>query len=142
MRKEIIFALLAGIAFGLVIAFGVWRANSNQKAPEQNQENKTQQSQVAPTPKTAGGLTILKPEEYEVFNENTVSIEGITESEAQVVISTEEKDFLTKANKDGGFNVDVPLVSGLNEIIITSFFGDDKSSSVKLPIVYSQDFQK
>lgn len=142
MRKEIIFALLAGIAFGLVIAFGVWRANSNQKAPEQNQENNTQENQVNPTPKTTSGLTILKPEEYEVTGENTVNVEGITEPEAQVVISTEEKDFLTKADKDGGFNIDVPLISGLNEIIITSFFGNDKSSSVKLPIVYSQDFQK
>lgn len=142
MRKEIVFALLAGITFGLVIAFGVWRANSNQKAPEQNQENKTQQGQVAPTPKTAGGLAILKPEEYEVLNENTVSIEGVTEPEAQVVVSTEEKDSLTKADKDGGFNINVSLVSGLNEIVVTSFFGDDKSSSLKLPIVYSQDFQK
>lgn len=142
MRKEIVFALLAGIAFGLVIAFGVWKSNSSQEKTKQNQETNSQSNQITPTSLPESGLTILKPEEYEVVNTNTINIEGITEAEAQIVVSSEEKDFLIKADKDGGFNLDIPLISGLNEIVVTSFLKNGKNAVIKLPIVYSQDFQK
>jgi sortase (surface protein transpeptidase) len=142
MRKEIIFALFAGIAFGLVVAFGVWRTNSNPEVTKK--ENSIQEKKTTEETKTqsSSNLAILKPEEYEVVSENKVNIEGITEPEAQIIISTEEKDFLITADKDGGFYFETPLIGGLNEIVITSFLKDKEKISVKLPVVYSQDFQK
>lgn len=141
MRKEIIFALLAGITFGLVIAFGIWKTNSNQN---RNQEETQKASSISPTsqPQKASGLTILKPEENEVVSSNSATIEGITEPESKIVISAEDQDILIKSDKDGGFSINLPLINGLNEIVITSFLKDNKTETVKLPIVYSEGFQK
>ncbi len=71
-------------------------------------ETKTEEKKETTTEKISpSGLTILKPEENELFTEDVVKIEGITEPEAQVVISTEEGDYLTKADSKGGFSQEV-----------------------------------
>lgn len=143
MRKEIFFALLAGIAFGLVIALGIWKTNSNRELTEEQKENDIQTKQLTDFKLSdTEGITILKPDEYEVTNNNTINIEGITEKGAQIAISSEDKDFLINSDKNGGFKIDIPLIGGLNEIIITSFSKDGKETSLKLPVIYSKDFQE
>ncbi|BCX14957.1 MAG: hypothetical protein KatS3mg088_640 [Patescibacteria group bacterium] len=142
MRKEIIFALLAGITFGLVIAFGIWKTNSNQNSSQEEMQKASSSANPNPQTPTAGALTILKPEENEVIGSNSTTIEGVTEPESKIVISNENQDLLIKSDKDGGFSVNIPLISGLNEIIVTSFLKDNKTETVKLPIVYSEGFQK
>lgn len=142
MRKEIIFALLAGITFGLVIAFGIWKTNSNQNSNQEEMQKASSTANPNPQTPTAGGLTILKPEENEVIGSNSTTIEGVTEPESKIVISTEDQDLLIESDKDGGFSINIPLISGLNEIIVTSFLKDNKTETVKLPIVYSEGFQK
>lgn len=142
MRKEIIFALLAGITFGLVIAFGIWKTNSNQNQNINQEEIQNSSNSSTSQTQISSDLTILKPEENEVISSNSATIEGVTEPESKIVISAEEQDLLIKSDKNGGFSINVPLISGLNEIVITSFLKDNKTVTVRLPIVYSEGFKK
>jgi len=142
MRKEIFFALLTGIAFGLVVAFGVWRANyKTEPSPEEKQTTTSENKEKPQEKEVSSGLTILKPEENELLNQDTVVVEGITEPNAKVVISAEDKDYLTNADQNGGISQEIKLTGGVNEILITAFTQKGEVN-VLLPVVYSKEFKK
>ena len=136
MRKEVLFAILAGLTLGLVIAFGVWRANIalSPKNPDQ--------SEVTPTPKPEFAITLAGPSDLDVFSENPVTLSGITKANALVAVSTEEEDYTTRADTKGSFEIDVELIGGVNQIVITAF--DEKGSEVtqKLLLAFSTEFAK
>lgn len=140
MRKEILFAILAGALFGLVIAFGIWKANSSIKpgGVQDISEGTTGSS----TPTSAGqlGITIAKPDIYEVLSDSSVTIDGITKPNAWLSVSGEKTDYILKANEEGSFSLDTELVSGINEIIFTAFDENGNSVTEKLPLVYSSEF--
>ncbi len=142
MRKEIFFALLTGIAFGLVVAFGIWKTNyKTEPTSEEKQtiisENKEKQQEK----ETSNGITIFKPEENEILNQETTIIEGITEPNAKLAISAEEKDYLITADQNGGFSQEIKLTGGINEILITAFTQKGEVNTL-LPIVYSKEFER
>lgn len=142
MRKEILFALLTGIAFGLVVAFGIWRTNYSPKTiQEKEQTTISKEEEESPKKESVQGLTILKPEENELLSQDSVIIEGITEPNAKLVISTEDKDYLVNADQEGGFSQEIKLIGGINEILITAFIQKGETS-VLLPIVYSKELEK
>ena len=136
MRKEVLFAILAGLSLGLVIAFGVWRANIalSPKNPDQ--------SEASPTPKPEFAITLASPSDLDVFTENPVTLSGITKANAFVAVSTEEEDYTTQADTKGSFEIEVELIGGVNQIVMTAF--DEKGSEVtqKLLLVFSTKVAK
>ena len=145
MRKEIIFAILAGAIFGLVIAFGIWKANSSMKS------NKTQGDEVAqnvnsPNNNVSSGdfnITLIKPETNTVISNSTTTVSGITKPDVWVTISSEEDDYIIKTGNDGSFEEDVELIAGVNEIIVTGIDEETHESvSEKFLVVYSTEFSK
>lgn len=136
MRKEVLFAILAGATLGLIIAFGVYRANLALSPKEKGQ------AEASPTPKPEFAITLAEPADLDVFTENPVSVSGITKAGAYVAISAEEDDYFVQADTKGAFEIEIELIGGVNEIIITAF--DEKGSEVtqKLFLVYSTEFEK
>ncbi len=145
MRKEIFFALLTGIAFVLVVAFGIWKTNYQKKPPAEEKQNVTSENsenkERTPEKEVTSKITILKPEENELLTEESVIIEGISEPNTKLVISAENDDYLLITDQDGGFKQEVRLVGGLNEILITAFTQKGESS-ILLPLVYSKELAK
>lgn len=140
MRKEVIIAIVAGGILGLIIAFGIWRANIA-FAPKLN--NKTTTGPTgSPSPKNEFGITIAKPENLGVVTENSITLSGITKPNSWLGVSGEAKDYVTSSKEDGSFEVDVELASGLNKIKITVFDESGTSTSKMLEIVYSSEFAK
>lgn len=136
MRKEVLFAILAGLGLGLVVAFGVWRANLALSPKDKSQ------AEASPTPKPEFAITLAEPADLDVFTENPVSVSGITKAGSHVAISAEEEDYYVKADTKGAFEIEIELIGGVNEIVITAF--DEKGSEVtqKLLLVYSTEFEK
>jgi hypothetical protein len=136
MRKELVWAGIVGVLFGLVIGFGVWRihfwtATNNEIVP-------------TPTPQadiSQFKITIDKPENFDVITESPMSISGITKSLTWVVVSTDNSDYLTQSLVDGTFSVDIALSPGINHIKATSVNSQGGSSSQKTLVVYSSSFQ-
>ena len=140
MRKEVLFAILSGIILGLILAFGIWRANVALRS-------KTVGNQVSNSSQTQKdesniGLTLASPENFQVVTEGTISISGITKPNIWVGISSDVDDFLIKTDNDGGFSQKISLAEGVNEVLITAF--DEKTSPIssKLYLTFSSEFAK
>lgn len=139
MRKEILFAILAGITFGLIIAFGVWRANV---ALRPNEANTTESDNTSETVQADFGITVAKPQDYQVVTTPSTILSGITKPNVWVIASTEEEDYTAKTNGDGEFEIEIDVVGGVNEIIITAFDNDGSETEKRLILVYSSELAK
>jgi hypothetical protein len=133
MRKEVLLAILAGAFFGLIIAFGVWRLNSTLS---NGSDNKTEAS---PTPTPEFGITIAKPEVGQVVTESPTKITGITEPNSYVVASLDDEDFVTKSKGDGAFEIEVDLVGGINQILLTSITDSGQMASTTITVAHSTE---
>lgn len=139
MRKEILFAILAGVTFGLIIAFGVWRANV---ALRPDGVSTTAPEDTSNTVEGDFGITIAKPQDYQVITSSPAVLTGISKPNVWIVISAEEEDYVAKTDGSGKFEIEVDVVGGVNEIIITAFDNDGTETQEKLTLIYSSEFAK
>ncbi len=139
MRKEILFAILAGVTFGLIIAFGVWRANV---ALRPDGVSTTSPEDTSNAVQGDLGITIAKPQDYQVITTSSTILTGISKPSVWIVISAEEEDYVAKTDKNGEFEIKVDVIGGVNEIIITAFDNDGAETQEKLTLVYSSEFTK
>lgn len=137
MRKEVLWAAIIGITFGLIIAFGVYRINSSIKPDAVNTEN-------TPPPKKNNSefkITLDKPENDDVVTQDTIGVSGITKPLSWITVSGEDSDYIVQADDQGIFLQDVDLISGVNQIKITAFDPEGNQSIEKVLVVYSSSFQ-
>jgi hypothetical protein len=139
MRKELFFAIGAGLILGLIIAFGIWRVN---KTITPSDNNKTETSESSPTPNAGFSITIANAENFDVVTDSPFKITGLTKPNIKVAISGEEKDYIFDSKNDGSFEKDISLIAGLNEIVINAFDLNGESVQKKLVLIYSSEFKK
>lgn len=141
MRKEVLFAIIAGVTFGAILAYGIWRTNTALKPKET--------SHLSPTPKEVVTdkeeldilrITLVRPEEKDVITKTPTKISGITRKEVWIAISAEENDYIFKSRQDGSFEQEVELIGGLNQILIKAFDEDGASVEEKINLVFSTEF--
>jgi len=124
MRKEVIFAIIAGISIGLVVAFGTWKVSKIIKNNIPIVINKE-----TPHPKNNVSISIDTLKDFDVVNENPI-IKGLALPNIDIIISTTEKDYYTKSNSDGEFEIQIELPTGMSEI---------KINDTKIVLVYSTE---
>lgn len=137
MRKEVLWAAIIGITFGLIIAFGVYRINSSIKPEAVKTEN-------TPPPQKNNSefkITLNKPENDDVVTQDTINVSGITKPLSWITISGEDSDYIIQSDDQGIFLQDVDLVSGVNQIKVTAFDPAGNQSIEKVLVVYSSSFQ-
>lgn len=140
MRKEVVWAIVAGIVLGLVVAFGVYRINSTISSKKTTAGNRPTPS---PTPSTPQEFKVVldQPEDDDVLTQNSVNVTGITKSLAFVTFSGEDGDFLVQADNSGAFSQSVDLVPGINQIKVTAFDPSGNQNASEVLVVYSSSFQ-
>lgn len=132
MRKETLFAVIAGLTLGLVIAFGVWRINSVNK-----EDMITPGASPTPTSAAQTGLTIAKPNNDDVETIDSVIISGIAAPDSWIVISDENQDYIIKSNSDGSFEEEADLTGGINQFVLTALNSQGETVSKNLRLVFS-----
>jgi hypothetical protein len=138
MRKEIFFAIILGAVFGLVIAFGIWRANVSLK----DDADSTIVSEDSSTPEPLEfGVTISEPENNDVITSSSYTFKGITRPNSWLAISAEDDDYIIKSDESGAFEQEVDLASGTNEVVLTVFDENGASNTQKILVVYSTQFE-
>ncbi len=140
MRKEVIFAILSGSALGLVIAFGVWRANMAIKSAVKT--SPTPIANKVDTKLNEYELTIASPKNQSIFTTSTATIKGVTKPNSEIVIVTKDEDFIGETDTKGEFEVKVDLAGGINNLKIVSMDPNDGSSEQNLTLIYSSEFAK
>lgn len=136
MRKELIWAGIIGISFGLIIAFGAWRINSSLQP-------KTPAASPAPTPIAGENLSVAlnKPENDDVVTTDKVSVSGITKPLSWITFSGEKGGSILQSGQDGVFSQDIDLASGVNQIKVAAIDSGGNQTSQNLLVVYSALFQ-
>lgn len=141
MRKEVLAAIITGVVLGVVVAFGIWRANVAFKPTTQGVQTESQ----SPTPEKKdaenSGITIAKPEQNQVVSESPILVSGITKANSWVVISTDEEDYVLKTQSNGEFEQEVDLVEAVNQIVFSAFNEEGDESNTSLLLVYSTEFE-
>jgi len=140
MRKEITFALVAGIILGLIAAFGFWHAKPVVK---EKVETAVQKALTSPTPSTIDvSLEITNPKEKDVFTDAKVKVAGIISSANWIVISDENYDYVVIPDIQGHFEQEIELVGGVNYIFVTALNNNGSFSAKDITIIHSSEFGK
>ncbi len=138
MRKEVLWAIAAGIIFGLVVAFGAWRINLGITKKGGSSETPRPSS----SPISEFKITLVGPENEDVVTESTIKVSGITKALVWVTISAEDGDYIIQSDEKGVFEEEVELTTGVNQIKITAFDPQGNQSVEKVLVVYSSAFEK
>jgi hypothetical protein len=137
MRKEIVWASVIGITFGLVIAFGIWRINSSMN-PGAAKTSQTPEPQIVTN---EFKITLDKPSQNDVFTQDIVAVSGITKPHILMTISGPESDYILRTDESGVFNQEVNLIPGVNQLKLTAFDNTGSQSVEKVLVVYSSSFE-
>lgn len=143
MRKEAFVAIIIGVSVGLLIAFGILRANTALKSKNLiSTEFMPTKKVEKPRPEGVKELSInlVTPENLSVSVTEEVTYSGITKPGVVLVISTESKDYILKAPANGSFEQSTTLIGGLNQTLISAF--DETKNEVKEKgiVIYSKEF--
>jgi len=139
MKKEIIIAVVIGFILGLIITFGVYTANKalkEQKEPTPSLPPVEQEATPQPSPTTI--LEISEPENNIVTRADEITVSGRTNSKTPVAVIAEEFQGFAYSDNEGVFSIDVPLVSGANEIRVVAVPKEGEKEEVIISIVYTE----
>ena len=138
MRKEFLIAIISGVAIGLIVAFGIWRANTAFK-PENSVSSEKLSSENKESNPEITQLAVIRPEKDDVITVSPVKVSGITKPQTTLLISGESKDYILKSNEDGSFEQEVELVGGVNEILLATDDVNFKETK-SLRVIFSTEF--
>jgi len=138
MKKEVLLAIVVGGLFGVLVAFGVWRANtalttSTEEPVGHNQETSEQVDQTRE-------FALVSPTNNQVLTEAGTSIEGIATAGSYVLAVSDENSALGVSQQDGTFMLEFELKSGTNDITVYSFEPDGTQASEELFVIFSSAF--
>ncbi len=142
MRKEVLLAIIIGVGLGLVLTFGIWTANrALREKGGGGGASPTPDLAVTPTPIQQFNLAILSPEEFDLFDKETILVSGTAAPFANLVILGSGQELATIASETGKWEISVKLVPGENEIKVVVFDANGEQRSEKsVTVVYSTKF--
>ncbi len=136
MKKELLLAILIGLAVGLVIVFGFYRTRV-MLTPK----NQTTNTEVSPTPEASSdllsNLIVHSPLDESIQESENVTIAGTTNDNEFIVILVNDQDFVTTADDSGNFSISAKLEVGSNVIQVKSINEDGKVITKELTVIYT-----
>lgn len=133
MRKEIVLAVVLGLALGLFITYGVYTARNSLTQPK---------VQPSPTPsaanstdQTVGTLVVHNPADEHIQKETETLVSGNTIPNSIVVVIVQDQEYITTADSAGAFTVRAPLKGGANLIIVHAFDENGKETTVERTVI-------
>ena len=136
MKKEIFFAIIAGLVVGAIVVFGVYTANQSLVKREQDSLKKIEE-QPSRLPPQNSELTIISPEENAFTDQETIVVTGKTVPLADVLLLVNEAEHLTTADDQGNFSFEVTLLGGSNALSIYVTLQDGKQIMETRMVVFS-----
>ena len=139
MRKEVILAIVGGVALGLLVIGGLWWTNKTTTEENPIVPSPTPLITQAPTltPALSLPLEIINPENESIIEEEKITLEGKTAPESVVVVIYPEGENIVEADEEGNFETEITLVGGANEIKVTAYDEEGNQAEKSLTLVYS-----
>lgn len=148
MIKELLLAIIFGllIGFGLTGTFYFVRQNKNQSnntpnivvPPPGSEDNNSINVNLTPTiPSSNPNLEITSPQNYDIIATSKTTIEGQSNPNSLIIITTPLKNYHLSANIQGKFSQEIVLESGFNAINLTSIDENDQEYHLEFFLTYS-----
>lgn len=138
MRKEVLFAISIGFLLGLVITFGIYRANRAIKERAGSEKNPEVASQPPSPIPHLPNLKIFQPENNLVVYDDEIMLQGESDPELIIsILSEDDQQTIFQTGKEGTFSAKIKLISGANEIKVISFDSEGKKVEENLTIILS-----
>ncbi len=132
MKKEVIIAILIGFGIGLLITLGIHATRKQ----ENTSLNPASQVVPTPAPDTEHHITLVSPLENSVQTSETVLVKGQTTPDSTMVLETEKTHQIKIADVSGFFEAEFPLITGPNQISITSYSPNGTIANQTLETTY------
>jgi hypothetical protein len=121
MKKETIFAIFLGIAFGVVLSFVmISRTKSNQFGKTKPLTNEKKAPQTVAADVETQSFTISEPQDKQIISSNSVTVKGVASKGDLLIIQSPIKDIAYKLDSDS-FQVKIPLALGENVVNLTVY---------------------
>lgn len=136
MRKEVLIAIIIGFGLGLVLTFFVYKTQFSDQT-ETTIITPLAEEKNLPTKAEEQILTVTSPIDQSISKEAKTDISGSAQPLSWILILGEKGEKIVQTDNKGSFQTDLLLVSGENEIKITSINEKGEENSKTLTIVYS-----
>jgi len=141
-KKEIIIAVIFGLITGALFSFTIWMIKEK-PLKDKPPVKKTRVKKSTPTPaqdKKPIFLTITSPEKNPAISQkDTITLEGESFPKTNIIVSTEQDDFLITTDKDGKFSKKIDLKNPITQIYLTCFDQDKNSKTQLITIYYEKE---
>jgi len=136
MQKEVLLAIFVGFLIGLLLTFGIWKANQAIKStgiptPSIIQEEESVPEIIKPT------LSILSPPNELLTKEGKITLKGSYAPDSLIAIIYEKGEKIINTDEKGAFETELNLILGENQIEIYAFTKEGEEAQQILTIVYS-----
>lgn len=137
MKKEILLSILIGFALGLVITFGIYTAKKTSQTIFQKPEVSFLDETADQSFNINQSVSIISPIDQSIIKEGKTVVSGVAAPNSTIVIIGEKGERIVTADDKGGFESEIFLESGENQIEIHSFPQDGNESNKIITVVYS-----
>lgn len=135
MKKEVVVAVLLGLILGLIITYGVYRAQFSSSS----EQEKTLKQSPEPTtsPELLSSLVIHSPADESIVDTKEVTVAGTADPNNFIIIFTNDASTITSADTTGAFSVKTSLEAGSNIIEVNSVNEDGQTVTQELVVIYT-----
>jgi hypothetical protein len=138
MKKEVFFAILLGLSFGLIVTYGIYRAS--QADTQQQLANileTTNLPLVNDSDSSISTIVINSPPNESIVDEKRQTIAGTTHSNSFVVIYVNETPYITTTDQAGAFSLSADLRLGSNVIGIHALDENGQETISEIVVGYT-----
>jgi hypothetical protein len=135
MKKEVIIAILIGLALGLIVTYGIYRARM--VLVTQHSSNIASTSATPSSSSAHNSLSLISPEDESIQSNKDIKVTGTTDPNAIVVIFLNDTPIVTNADSSGSFSVSADLAQGSNIILVRTIDEDGNSVEEQRTVIYT-----
>lgn len=140
MKSERIILSFVAIIIGLLVAGGVFFLYQlTKKLPPEKAQSISLKSPATPTPQSPSQLSILQPQDEEIFSKKTITISGKTSPDATIVVSSPTDDQVVKPTRNGDFSVTHTIGDNSTIITVLSIFPDGREEKLTRTVNYTSE---
>lgn len=136
MKKEVILSIVIGFGIGLIATFGVYTARKTLGGGNQILSPAASNPDITPI-SVARSLSITSPLDQSISKEPKTKISGNTNPLSWIVILGAKGEKIIQADSKGGFETEILLESGENEIEVQSISDSGDKVSKVITVVYT-----
>lgn len=138
MKKEVIIAILAGLAIGLIITVGIFTANRSLEL-QKNKNNPATPTPISSfTPDASNKtLNLTSHENFDLVDKAEITLTGVAWPNAVIALMAENTNRFALADSEGYFSFTFNLIKGYNEITLVASDATAASVTQNLVLTYS-----